>query len=77
MRRKLGNASGTLIAVALAAGIPTFAVAQTSVPKWSVHEITLTASGSISNPYTEASVTTTTTFTGPGGVEKSVKVAGK
>ncbi len=58
-------------ALVFAAGIPTFAVAQTKVPKWSVHEIVLTAVGSHKNPYTD--VTVTATFNGPGGAVKTVK----
>lgn len=41
-----------------------------TVPRWSVHEITLTAAGRYDNPYQEAGVTAT--FTGPGGVQKEI-----
>ena len=40
------------------------------VPKWSVHEIELAATGLYGNPYTEAGVTAT--FAGPGGVRLAV-----
>jgi hypothetical protein len=41
-----------------------------SVPRWSVHELTLQASGRYDNPYQEASLTAT--FSGPGGLKKTV-----
>ncbi len=44
--------------------------AASDVPKWSVHEIPLTATANYENPYTEASVTAV--FQGPGGITKSV-----
>ncbi|MGH7955444.1 MAG: DUF5060 domain-containing protein, partial [Opitutaceae bacterium] len=40
------------------------ALAQIDVPQWSVHEITLTATESHKNPYTD--VTVTAIFKGPG-----------
>jgi Domain of unknown function (DUF5060)/Protein of unknown function (DUF4038)/Putative collagen-binding domain of a collagenase len=55
----------------LAAAWPLVANAQNDVPKWSVHEITLTGTGSHKNPYTD--VTVTATFSGPGGLQKTVK----
>ncbi len=47
------------------------AVGQTrTVPKWSVHEIVLTAQTSYADAYREASVQAT--ITGPGGIEKEI-----
>jgi hypothetical protein len=42
-----------------------------NVPKWSVHEFTLKASGNYDNPYTQVNVTAT--FTGPDNVSKTVQ----
>jgi Domain of unknown function (DUF5060)/Protein of unknown function (DUF4038)/Putative collagen-binding domain of a collagenase len=44
--------------------------AQINVPQWTVHELTLRASGRYSHLYTDASVTAT--FRGPGGASKTV-----
>lgn len=41
-----------------------------AVPRWSVYELSLRASGRYENPYLHTSVTAT--FTGPGGVKKTV-----
>lgn len=41
-----------------------------AVPRWSVYEIPLRASGTYENPYLQTGVTAT--FTGPGGVKKTV-----
>jgi hypothetical protein len=57
-----------LLLVFLAGG--TFAAPPVAVPRWSVHELTLRATGRYANPYTEAGVTAT--FTGPGGQQKTV-----
>ncbi len=43
----------------------------TNVPRWSVHEIALTASGTYRNPYADTGVTAT--FQGPGQIKKTVK----
>lgn len=43
-----------------------------NVPKWSVLEITLTASAAGGNPYKDGP-SVTATFTGPGGITKTVK----
>ena len=50
--------------------LPSLAMA-VDVPKWSTYDINLTASGSYSNGYT-AGPSLTATFTGPGGVTKTV-----
>jgi hypothetical protein len=49
-----------------------FASAQTNVPKWSLHEVHLTASGNSSNWYTDPDAGVTATFSGPGGTTKRV-----
>jgi Domain of unknown function (DUF5060) len=41
------------------------------VPQWSVHELSFTAGGKYTNPYTE--VTLKAVFTGPGGVKQTIK----
>ena len=41
-----------------------------AVPRWSVHEITLNASGRYDNPYIQTGVTAT--FTGPGGITQEI-----
>ena len=48
------------------------AFAETRVPKWSLYEADLTASGNASNWYTDPNGNVTVTFSGPGGVRKSV-----
>ncbi|WP_083732709.1 DUF5060 domain-containing protein [Spirosoma montaniterrae] len=50
--------------------LSTCLAALADVPRWSVQEITLTASGRYNNPYTDARVSAT--FTGPGGVSHEV-----
>ena len=45
---------------------------ETNVPKWSMHEVELTASGSSSNWYADAKAGVTATFTGPEGVTQRV-----
>jgi len=50
---------------------PLLGNAQNNVPRWSVHEITLTTAGSYRNPYTETNLTAT--FNGPDGMRKTVK----
>jgi len=54
----------------LAVAWPCLSCAQSSAPKWSVHEISLTASKTYANPYTETGVTAV--FQGPNGLEKTV-----
>ena len=51
---------------------PTIALAQIEVPKWSVYEINLAASGSAANWYTDSKANVTTTFNGPGGATQIV-----
>ncbi|MGI8783307.1 MAG: DUF5060 domain-containing protein [Acidobacteriota bacterium] len=58
-------------AIVFAAAWPLLANAQNDVPRWSVHEIPLTAAQSHKNPYTDVAVTAT--FSGPGGAVKTVK----
>lgn len=41
-----------------------------NVPRWSVHELTLTATGRYDNPYRQMNLTAI--FTGPGGIKKEV-----
>ena len=48
------------------------AFGQTSVPKWSLYEADLTASGNAKNWYTDPHGSVTVTFSGPGGMTKSV-----
>ena len=45
-------------------------LAQPDVPKWSIYEIDLTASGSSSNWYTDPNASLTATFSGPGEATK-------
>lgn len=52
--------------------IPILASAQTKIHKWSVYEMTLTASGNSANWYTDSSGGVVATFTGPGGVTRKV-----
>lgn len=51
---------------------PCLALDPSTVPKWSLHEIVLTASGSSSNWYTDPDAGVTATFTGPQGVTRRV-----
>jgi Protein of unknown function (DUF4038)/Domain of unknown function (DUF5060) len=60
------------VALLLLAAFPCLAAAQTNVPKWSVHEVTLTPSGSSTNWYIDPDASVTATFTGPAGVTKRV-----
>jgi uncharacterized protein DUF5060/uncharacterized protein DUF4038 len=59
-----------LLAIVVAAHAPGSAAAPPSAPKWSVAELTLNASGRYANPYTEVEVSAT--FSGPGGIVKTV-----
>jgi hypothetical protein len=52
---------------------PPWTPAETNVPKWSMHEVDLAASGSSSNWYTDPNGSLTATFSGPGGVTKQVR----
>ncbi|MGH7956206.1 MAG: DUF5060 domain-containing protein, partial [Opitutaceae bacterium] len=58
-------------AITFAGTLSLLANAQIDVPQWSVYEITLTATESHKNPYTD--VTVTATFKGPGDAIKTVK----
>jgi Protein of unknown function (DUF4038)/Domain of unknown function (DUF5060)/Putative collagen-binding domain of a collagenase len=60
------------VALLLLAAFPCLAAAQTNVPKWSVHEVTLTPSGNSTNWYIDPDASVTATFTGPAGVTKRV-----
>ncbi|MBI1895869.1 MAG: DUF5060 domain-containing protein, partial [Acidobacteria bacterium] len=60
---------GPLLVLALC---PYLVRAQARVPKWSVYELNLTASGSSSNWYTDANAQIRATFSGPGGITRHV-----
>lgn len=48
-----------------------FSAAQATVPKWTVHEISLSSALRVANPYLEVAVTAT--FIGPGGVRQTIR----
>jgi hypothetical protein len=56
----------------ISVGCPYSAAAQKEMPKWSVYEISLTASGNSSNYYTDPNASVIAKFSGPGGVTKRV-----
>ncbi len=62
------SAASSILILALAASV----ALAVDVPKWSTYDINLTANGSSSNWYTDANAAVTATFTGPGGITKSV-----